>query len=311
MQVHRNFQDLPSFRRAVITIGTFDGVHAGHQHILHELIDQAKQCDGESVLITFDPHPREVLSPSIQKVRLLTNLDEKIHLLQRHGIDHVVVVPFTKAFAQLSAEAYLQDFLVETFHPHTILIGYDHHFGHNRTGDLALLKAHQDTYGYQVVEIPAQVVSELAVSSTKIRENLLEGKVQLARELLANPYFLQGFVKHGDKIGRTLGFPTANIEIHDTRKLIPRQGVYAVWVHLEGERFMGALNIGTRPTFDGTELRVEVYILDFDREIYGANLQVDFIAYIRPDKKFDSIDALVVQMHQDVAQVRAILELAD
>ena len=307
MQVHRDLQQLPDFRNAVITIGTFDGVHTGHQYILQQLQEAAEACHGETVIITFDPHPREVLAPRNTTVHLLTTLDEKIQLLEKWGIHHLVVVPFTKAFSELSATAYLEDFLISTFRPHTIIIGYDHRFGHNREGGLELLEAEQQKFGFRLLEIPQQVVHDLTVSSTKIRNSLQEGAILLANELLGYPYFINGKVVHGDKMGRQLGFPTANIALHDSRKLIPAQGVYAVKVTVAGKEWEGALNIGTRPTFNGSELRIEVYILDFNEEIYGAEIHVSFIEFIRADKKFDSVDALVVQIADDVAKARLIL----
>lgn len=307
MQVHRDLQQLPDFRNAVITIGTFDGVHTGHQYILQQLQEAAEACHGETVIITFDPHPREILAPQNKNVQLLTTLDEKIQLLEKWGIHHLVVVPFTKAFSELSATAYLEDFLISTFRPHTIIIGYDHRFGHNREGGLELLEAEQQKFGFQLLEIPQQVVHDLTVSSTKIRKSLQDGAILLANELLGYPYFINGKVIHGDKMGRQLGFPTANISLHDSRKLIPAQGVYAVNVTVAGQEWKGALNIGTRPTFNGSELRIEVFILDFSEEIYGAEIHVSFIEYIRSDKKFDSVDALIVQIKDDVAKARVIL----
>lgn len=307
MQVHRDLEQLPDFGNAVITIGTFDGVHLGHRHILRQLEQAAAACKGEKVIITFDPHPREVLNPENKTVRLLTTLDEKIKLLALQGIDHLVVVPFTKAFSQLSATGYLEEFLIKRFNPHTIIIGYDHRFGHNREGGLALLEAEQHKFGFQLLEIPQQVVHDLTVSSTKIRNSLLEGNVLLANELLGYPYFINGVVVHGDKMGRKLGFPTANISLYDERKLIPAQGVYAVKVSLASGQWNGALNIGTRPTFNGRELRIEVYIIDFNEEIYDQPITVQFIDYIRADQKFDHIDDLVAQMHQDTARAKEIL----
>lgn len=306
MQVHSHLHQLPVFRNAVVTIGTFDGVHTGHQYILQQLRETAAVCGGETVIVTFDPHPREVLAPQDKAVRLLTTLSEKIALLEAQGIDHLVVAPFTKAFSELSAQAYVEDFLISTFQPHSIIIGYDHRFGHNREGGLELLEAEQQKFGFRLIEIPQQIVHDLAVSSTKIRKSLQNGQIRLATELLGYPYFIGGTVIHGDKMGRQLGFPTANIEINNTRKLIPAQGVYAVNVRVSGKTFKGALNIGTRPTFQGSELRIEVYILDFDEEIYGAPIRVEFTDYIRADRKFASVEALVEQMKADVAKARAL-----
>ncbi|MBW8685089.1 bifunctional riboflavin kinase/FAD synthetase [Chitinophaga rhizophila] len=308
MRIHRDLTHLPALRRAVITIGTFDGVHSGHRYIIQQLQETAAACDGETVIITFDPHPREVLQPGGAPVKLLTTLDEKIELLSRQGIDHVVIVPFTREFSELSAREYLEDFLIEKFNPHTIIIGYDHRFGHNREGGLELLEAEQNQYGFQLVEIPQQVVHDLAVSSTKIRKSLNEGNIELANELLGYPYFIEGKVVHGDKMGRKLGYPTANMELPDPRKLIPVEGIYAIKVHLDKQPPLnGVMSIGTRPTFNGTDLRVEAHIFDFSQEIYDKLLRVELISYIRANQKFDNIDALIAQMDKDSLQARKVL----
>lgn len=309
MRIHRDLTHLPALRRAVITIGTFDGVHSGHRYIIQQLQETAAACDGETVIITFDPHPREVLQPGGPPVKLLTTLDEKIELLSKEGIDHLVIVPFTREFSELSAQAYLEEFLIEKFNPHTIIIGYDHRFGHNREGGLELLEAEQNRYGFQLVEIPQQVVHDLAVSSTKIRKSLQEGNIQLANELLGYPYFVEGTVVHGDKMGRQLGFPTANIAVSDVRKLIPVEGIYAIRVYLDRQSapLNGVMSIGTRPTFNGADLRVEAHIFDFSQEIYDKVIRVELISYIRANQKFDNIDALVTQMHKDSQEARTVL----
>jgi riboflavin kinase/FMN adenylyltransferase len=309
MRIHRDLTHLPALRRAVITIGTFDGVHSGHRYIIQQLQETAAACDGETVIITFDPHPREVLLPGGAPVKLLTTLDEKIELLAQHGIDHLVIVPFTKEFSELSAQAYLEEFLIQQFNPHTIIIGYDHRFGHNREGGLELLEAEQNTYGFQLVEIPQQIVHDLAVSSTKIRKSLLDGNIQLANELLGYHYFLEGKVIHGDKMGRQLGYPTANIELPDPRKLIPAQGIYAIKVYLDKQPLPlnGVMSIGTRPTFDGIDLRLEAHIFDFSQEIYDRVLRVEMISYIRANLKFDNIEDLIVQMDKDSLAAKSVL----
>lgn len=309
MRIHRDLTHLPALRRAVITIGTFDGVHSGHRYIIQQLQETAAACDGETVIITFDPHPREVLQPGGAPVRLLTTLDEKIELLSRHGIDHLVIVPFTKEFSELSARAYLEEFLIEQFNPHTIIIGYDHRFGHNREGGLELLEAEQNRYGFQLVEIPQQIVHDLAVSSTKIRKSLQDGNIQLANELLGYHYFMEGRVIHGDKMGRQLGYPTANIELPDPRKLIPAQGIYAIKVYLDKQPspLNGVMSIGTRPTFDGVDLRLEAHIFDFSQEIYDRVLRVEMISYIRANLKFDNIQDLIVQMDKDSLAAKHVL----
>ncbi|MVT11576.1 bifunctional riboflavin kinase/FAD synthetase [Chitinophaga tropicalis] len=310
MQIHRDLTHLPALRRAVITIGTFDGVHSGHRHIIGQLQQTAAACDGETVIITFDPHPREVLQPGGPPIKLLTTLDEKIALLAAQGIDHLVIVPFTREFSELSARAYLEDFLIRTFNPHTIIIGYDHRFGHNREGGLELLEAEQNRYGFQLVEIPQQVVHDLAVSSTKIRKSLLEGNTDLANELLGYRYFIEGKVIHGDKMGRKLGYPTANIELTDSRKLIPAEGIYAIRVQIDrqGKALNGVMSIGTRPTFNGSDLRVEAHIFDFSGDIYNQLLRVEMISYIRANQKFDNIEALISQMDKDSLIARSVLQ---
>jgi len=309
MRIHRDLTHLPALRRAVITIGTFDGVHSGHRYIIQQLQETAAACDGETVIITFDPHPREVLQPGGAPVRLLTTLEEKIELLAKQGIDHLVIVPFTKEFSELSAQAYLEDFLIKKFNPHTIIIGYDHRFGHNREGGLELLEAEQNRYGFQLVEIPQQVVHDLAVSSTKIRKSLQDGNIQLANELLGYHYFLEGKVIHGDKMGRQLGYPTANIELPDPRKLIPAQGIYAIKIYLDKlpAPLNGVMSIGTRPTFNGVDLRLEAHIFDFGQEIYDRILRVEMISYIRANQKFDNIQDLIDQMDKDSLAAKNVL----
>lgn len=309
MQVHRDLDHLPEFRNAVITIGTFDGVHAGHRFIIQQLEQAANDGGGETVIITFDPHPREVLAPKPNNIRLLTTLSEKIALLERAGINHLVVVPFTKAFSEMPARSYLEDFLVARFKPHTIIIGYDHRFGHNREGGLELLEAEQQQYGFKLIEIPQQVVHDLTVSSTKIRKSLQEGGISLANELLGYTYFLSGTIVHGDKMGRQLGYPTANLHLNDERKLIPAEGIYAVRAGLKGQAALlpAVMSIGFRPTFNGTDLRLEVHIFDFNEDIYGQELTVYFVEYIRSNLKFDNVDALIVQMDKDSAQAKEIL----
>ncbi len=308
MQVHRDLSQLPVFKNAALTIGTFDGVHRGHQQIIHQLKTAAATVNGESIIITFEPHPREVLFPEDHGVQLLNTLEEKIGLLAEQGIDHVIVAPFTPAFSKLSAAAYIEDFLVKNFHPHTVIIGYDHHFGHNREGDIRLMESIQEKFNFRVIEIPREVVHHVGVSSTKIRHYLREGHAILANELLGYPYFLSGTVIHGDKRGRELGYPTANIEVQDKKKLVPGEGVYAVKVAVAGTGHLkGMLNIGRRPTFFEKELRIEVNIFDFGEEIYGENMTIHFIDFIRRDEKFDTVPALVAQMEQDKLDALRIL----
>ena len=253
MQVHFQIEKLPVFKNAVVTIGAFDGVHAGHQAILKSLKNEAKDIDGETVVITFHPHPRRILN-NADAPSLLTSLEERIEKFQLLGIDHLVVVPFDHVFAELSAEEYVSKFLIGLFQPKIIVIGYDHRFGKERKGDFQYLKDMADVYNYQVFEIPEHILNESRVSSTQIRAFLLNGQIEQANDLLTYPYQLHGIVIEGDKLGRTLGYPTANLSLVDSDKLIPASGVYAVTVQLiqQGEiRFAkGMMNIGYRPTVD-------------------------------------------------------------
>lgn len=312
MKVHRHLESLPAFRKAVVTLGTFDGVHLGHRQIIAQLKDEAAQCGGESVIITFDPHPRKVLGAG--DLSLLTTLEEKIALIGGLGVDHLVVVPFTLAFSQMSAADYVADFLVRRFRPHVVILGYDHHFGHNREGNIHLLRSLEQTYAFRVVEIPGQVVRDLTVSSTKIRQYLREGNVRMARELLGYPYFVSGHVIHGEARGRTLGFPTANVSFDEKEKLIPAEGVYAAQAELPPREgggpsglFGAAVNIGRLPTFGGRELRIEAYLLDFEGDIYGRPIRIRFLEYLRGDRKFEDLSELVARMRHDVESARKIL----
>jgi riboflavin kinase/FMN adenylyltransferase len=304
MHVHQDFSTLPLFHKAIVTIGTFDGVHLGHRQIVLQMQEEARKVGGETVIITFHPHPRKVVRDDKGGVRLLTTMPERIQLLQNLGIDHLVVIPFTEAFASMEASDYIREFLVRKFQPHTIIIGYDHRYGKGRMGDYHLLEALASKYGYQVREIDAQLLKEVSISSTRIREALLRGNVQEATAQLGYPYFFEGRVVHGDQRGRTIGFPTANIEATDKEKLLPGQGVYAVRVSvmdgpLAGAHLNGMMNIGTRPTVDGQSVRTEIHVFDFEGDLYGSILRVELIGHIRNEQKFDGLDALKAQLSAD------------
>lgn len=305
MQVHYDIEGLPSFRNAVITIGTFDGVHMGHRQIIDKLKTEAAAIQGETIIITFHPHPRKVISSTILGVRLINTLDEKLGLLAQLGIDHVVVVPFTEAFANQPAEDYVKNFLVDKFHPHSIIIGYDHRFGKERKGDYHLLEHLAPLYGYSLKEIPKHVLDEIAISSTKIREALLEGKIEVADKLLGYEFFFSGVVVHGDKLGRKLGYPTANLKITDEEKITPGNGIYAVYAEVERPnsqlptRYKGMMSIGFRPTVDGKKRVIEVNMFDFDQQIYDQALKVYVKKYLRAEVKFNGLDELVKQIDQD------------
>mgnify|MGYP002377229340 CR=1 FL=1 len=289
---------LPPFQRAVITIGTFDGVHSGHRHILNQLKAEAQRITGETVIITFHPHPRKIVGQSHQ-VHLLNTIEEKIELLTNEGIDHLVVIPFDEAFAEQSAEAYIKDFLVSRIHPHTIIIGYDHRFGKNRTGNYLMLEHYAPELGFVVKEISKKVLNEVAVSSTRIRKALQEGDIIQANELLGYDYFFEGRVIKGNQLGRTLGYPTANLKIQNEEKLLPANGVYAVQVKAGNSMYKGMMNIGFRPTVGGKRLAIEVNIFDFDQDIYDTTLRVYVKHFLRAEQKFKGLDALKIQLGQD------------
>jgi riboflavin kinase / FMN adenylyltransferase len=301
MQVHPNLEQLPVFKNAVITIGTFDGVHMGHRQIIEELKAEAKAINGESVIITFHPHPRKVVSSTILGIRLINTLQEKIELLDQLGIDHLVIVPFTDAFANQDAEGYVKNFLVDKFQPHTIIIGYDHRFGKERKGDYLLLEKLAPTFNYRLKEIPQHVLNEITISSTRIREALLEGNLQVAEKLLGYHFFFSGVVMHGDKLGRQLGYPTANLRVTDEEKITPANGIYAVYAQLakSDQQLKGMMSIGFRPTVDGKKRVIEVNLFDFNEQIYEQTLKVYVKKYLRAEVKFDSLEALVKQIDQD------------
>lgn len=307
MAVFHNLNNLPAFKNPVLTIGSFDGVHHGHKVILSEVVKAAKAIDGESILITFEPHPRKIIHPE-QPLGLLTAPEQKIELILAEGIDHIVVVPFNRDFSMLSAKEYVQDFLLQNFKPNAIIIGYDHRFGHSREGDINLLKALLPAT-VAVHEIPAQLIEQAAVSSTKIRNALLSGQIEIADEMLERSYAYKATVVHGNKIGRTIGYPTANLKPVYSDILVPGIGIYAVWVAWNHAMYKGMMSIGYRPTVtDIKEITVEVNILDFNEDLYGQELTVHFIEYLRGEEKFDSLDALKAQIARDEIAARKCLE---
>lgn len=308
MNVFRDLNQLPEFKNAVITIGSFDGVHRGHQRIIEKINHLARSIEGESVVITFHPHPRLIVYPKDASLQLLCTTEEKIQLLEKYGVDNVVVVPFTVEFSQLSADEYIEKFLVDKFHPKYIVIGYDHRFGLNRQGDINYLRWYGSSDGYEVLEIARQEVDEIAVSSTKIRNALNNGEVKTAELLLGHPYTLTGKVVHGQKIGGPMGFPTANLELTEKEKLSPPDGIYAVVVRVRKLTYGGMLYIGKRPTLKGAQHRtIEVNIFDFEEDIYGDEVQLDLIGFIRFDQRFDSLEDLRNQLSVDRESALALL----
>ena len=334
MQLHRDINSLPFFNNAVITIGTFDGVHTGHLQIINQLKKEAKAINGETVIITFHPHPRMVLKnlastlpdKVFEEIKLLNTLSEKTELLKNQNIGHLVIVPFTLAFSEQSPTEYISDFLVSKFHPRTIIIGYDHRFGKNRGGDYKLLEHYQERYNYKVKEIPEHILHDVIISSTKIRHSLSEGNITDANEALGYSYFFEGKVVEGNKLGRTLGYPTANIEITDNSKLIPCDGVYAVEVSIDNNEtalkntthrtshianHIGMMNIGIRPTIGGTKRIIEVNIFDFDKPIYTNTIKVNIKNYLRPEIKFSGVEELKIQLAADKKNAQQILNTAN
>jgi riboflavin kinase / FMN adenylyltransferase len=297
MQLHTNINHLPVFRNAVVTIGTFDGVHTGHQQIIAQLKQEAAEISGETVIITFHPHPRKVVTH--KDVFILSTPQEKTELLRQKGIDHLVVVPFDEHFAQQTAKEYVEHFLFEKFHPHTVIIGYDHRFGQGRKGDYHLLEDFGMLLGFAVKEIPEHVLNNITVSSTKIREALLHSDVETANNYLGYDYFFEGTVVEGNKLGRTLGYPTANIQMETPEKLVPGNGVYAVIAAVDQSSYKAMMNIGIRPTVDGTRRVIEVNIFDFNEDLYGKTLRVYIKRYLRGEVKFNGLDALKEQLAID------------
>ncbi len=310
MRVFYELQNLPSFKNGVVTIGTFDGVHLGHQKIITQLKQEARKIEGETIIVTFHPHPRKIVQQNETPLHLLNTLNEKLYLLEQSGIDDVIVVPFNQAFASQTAEEYVQDFLVGKIHPHTIIIGYDHRFGKGRTGDYHTLEKYGTLLNFKVKEISEEVLHEVAISSTQIRKALSEGKIDAANESLGYSYFLEGTVVKGNQIGRTIGYPTANIQVGDSDKLIPAIGVYAVKVIVDDATYGAMLGISLRPTIEeSTKISVEVNIFDFAQDIYGKIIKIEILAYLRDEVKFNGLYELKDALAKDEEDARKIYQL--
>lgn len=308
MKVYRSLQEYEQGTNTVATIGTFDGVHHGHRKILQRIIDAARAIDGESLMISFHPHPRLVLFPEDNPLRLLQTIEEKIEMLDAFGIDKLLLIPFTREFSRTSSESFIRDILVETVGIRQIVIGYDHQFGKNRTGGLKELRRGGASHNFDVEEIPAEQIDNANISSTKIRNALNIGDLRTANTFLGYEFQLSGTVVKGQQLGRTLGYPTANIEPSDKWKLIPANGIYLVTVQVDeagSKKRWGMMSIGVRPTVaDGLQRVAEVNILDFDGDLYGKTLTVHFLRKIRNEEKFDSLDELIVWMKRDEATSR-------
>jgi riboflavin kinase/FMN adenylyltransferase len=308
MKIYHGIDDFVQLKYAVVTSGTFDGVHLGHQKILARLKEIAQQNKGQTVVITFWPHPRLVLHPEDTSLKLLNTFEEKADLLKEHGIQHLLRIPFTKEFSQLTSQEFIQKILVETIGTKKLVIGYDHHFGKNREGSFDQLKANGPKYGFDVEEIPRQDVDHIGVSSTAIRKALEEGDIDTASHLLGKPYSITGRVVMGDKLGRILGYPTANIEVDTKYKLIPADGIYAATIQHEHRHYGGMMYIGNRPTINGIKKNLEVNIFDFDRDIYGESLTIHFHKLIRWDIKFNDLEELKKQLALDKISALHFLE---
>lgn len=323
MKIYHHIKDFVKLPNAVVTIGTFDGVHAGHQKIIATLVEQAKKSGGEVVVLSFFPHPRMILHPEDQELKLINTIAEKAFLLEKSGVDHLIITPFTRDFSNLQPEEYIREILINHIGTKKIIIGYDHHFGKDRAGSLKDLQKFASIYGYEVFEIPEQDIHHIAVSSTKIREALLLGNVDSANEFMLHPFTLNGKVIRGDQIGRTLGYPTANLFIEENYKLIPSDGIYAVKVAINDSPnknknqeinnpfklltpnkakitwYHGMAYIGHRPTINGMSQNIEVNIFNFNEDIYFKSIEIAFLHFIRHDIKFENLNQLIVQLGKD------------
>ncbi len=304
-------EDIEAFEKqpyAAVTIGTFDGVHLGHQEILKQVVADAKSNDGKSLLITFWPHPRFILKKDADDLKLLSTFEEKVDLLESLGLDYIIKIPFTPKFSNLSAEAFVQTILIDQIGTRKLFIGYDHRFGNNREGNIQFLKEKSSTYGYEVFEIPRQDIDDIGISSTKIREALNEGDIQLSNSLLGRNYSLNGTVVEGQKVGREIGFPTANIQMDKDYKLLPGDGAYAIIAKLGEQQLNGMLNIGFKPTVNGSQRTIEAHLFNFEENIYGREITIEFVQALRKEKKFDSLDHLKEQLEMDKAKAIDILK---
>lgn len=300
MKEHKGANVFKSDHPTVITIGTFDGVHAGHQKIIERLVATAKASQLESAILTFFPHPRMVLQKE-SGIKLINTIEERKQILEKSGLDHLIVHPFTHQFSRLTALEFVRDILVNKLRAKKIIIGYDHRFGRNRTADINTLRDFGNRYDFEVEEITRQEIEDVAVSSTKIRKALTEGKVEKANNYLQHPFTLTGTVVRGKGLGKDFGYPTANLHIEEEYKLIPGNGVYVVRANIDEIPYFGMMNIGTNPTVGGTEVTLETYFFLLDKDLYGKTLQIEMLTRIRDEKNFDTVEALKIAMKQDEA----------
>lgn len=306
MNIYQNINEFKAKEDVVITTGTFDGVHVGHRKIIQRVTELAKKINGESVLLTFFPHPRMVLYPEQNDLRLINTIEERVELLKETGIDHLIIHPFTKEFSRITSLDFVRDVLVTKLNTKKLVIGYDHHFGKNREGSFEHLKECGPVYGFDVEEISAQEIQQINISSTKIRNSVLIGEIKAANQFLGYNYFINGTVVEGEKIGRQIGFPTANLKVNDWYKLIPGNGVYAVKVNIEQQSFTGMLNVGNRPTLNGEEETIEVNIFNFNEQIYNKPIRIEFFEKIRNEIKFNELSELQQQLNNDKQKVQQL-----
>lgn len=309
MKTIHGIENFPADEASIVTIGTFDGVHLGHQQILKQLTDTSRKSKLKSVLLTFFPHPRMVLQPDIS-MRLIQTIQEREKALKNTGLDFLVIHPFSIAFSRLSADDYVKQILVEQLNVRKVVVGYDHRFGRNRTASLEDMCHYADIYDFEVIEIDAKKIDSTAVSSTKIRNAIDHGNIELANTYLGQPFTLEGMVVHGDKRGRELAYPTANIDLQNQHKIVPKQGVYLVKSKLKGREVYGMMNIGTKPTFDTTMPSIEVHFLDWNGDLYGQAVQVELLKWIREERKFKTVKELQAQIQTDEQNCRSSIPTA-
>jgi riboflavin kinase/FMN adenylyltransferase len=309
VKIYNKVSEFDTSIPSVVTIGTFDGVHLGHRKIIKRLMDSAEDTELQTALLTFYPHPRMVLQQS-SDLKLINTIDERKHILRDTGLEHLIVHPFTLEFSRLTARAYVEEILVKGLNAKKIVIGYDHHFGRNRTANIEDLKAYGKEFGFEVDEISKQDIEEVAVSSTKIRQSLEDGDLEKANEYLTQPFFLSGEVIRGKGLGRNMGYPTANLQIEESYKLIPKEGVYVVASVIDGSKRFGMMNIGTNPTVGGQERSIETYFFDLDMNLYGQHLRIQLLKRIRSEVKFDGLEALIKAMKSDEIFARNYIKLS-
>ncbi len=306
MDTIQNISNFSASEKTYVTIGTFDGVHFGHQKIIQKLVLEAKKANRKSVLLTFFPHPRMVLQKD-NSLELINTIEERIELLKKTGLDYLIIHPFSKAFSRMSALAFVRDILVNQLNISKLIIGYDHHFGKNREGNIVQLSEYSHVYGFTVEEIPAQDIDDVSISSTKIRTALAKGNLKTANKYLGYPFMLNGTVVNGKQLGEKIGYPTANINIKEPYKLIPKTGVYIVLSEIQGANIYGMMNIGSRPTVDGGYQTIEVHFFDFNANLYHQQLTINLLYFLRDEEKFDSIESLILQLKKDEQTARSFI----